>query len=430
MLRFDTLRGLSSRNLVRFAVVLAAVIGSFADAVDAGQTRGNGATFVPLGHMPETMAGFPTYANAVSGDGSTVVGYTWVGSSATIPFRWTAATGYQNLGTLGGTNSPNNNALAVSFDGSVVVGQSALPNGTVRGFRWTAQTGMEELQMGPQVSQTAEGVSADGLIVVGYNTVWTYPGGPGNLQTIPNLGAGTAQGHAISNNGQIVAGHSQVPGPLPHAIRWTPGGGTQDLGVTTGIESVAWCISGDGLVIGGEARDAAFFWRAFRWTAASGMVDMGTLGGPMSTAHGASHDGSVIVGKSLINSGSGSLRAFVWTESTGMRNLKDELLNAGATGLGSWILAQANDVSDDGSVIVGWGHPAQFAPAQPFIATFPSKQVPGDVTGDGFVDVSDLLAVISAWGPCPSPPASCPADVFSDGVVDVADLLYVINHWG
>lgn len=425
---FRSSRESGQKRVVFTAGVVSAIIGSFALRSVAVAGEPKAATFIGLGHMPETMPGLPTYANAVSGDGSTVVGYTWVSGSGTVPFRWTAAGGYQNLGTLGGTNSPNNSATAVSFDGSVVVGQSALPNGTVRGFRWTAETGMVELQMGLQVSQTAEGVSADGLIVVGYNTVWTYPGGPGNLQTIPNLGAGTAQGHAISNDGQLVAGHSQVPGPVPHAMRWTAKDGTEDLGVTTGIESVAWCISGNGLVIGGEARDAAFFWRAFRWTADDGMVDLGTLGGPMSTSHGASHDGSVIVGKSLINSQSSSLRAFIWTPQSGMQNLKEELLDAGATGAQNWlILAQANDVSDDGSVIVGWGHPTQFAPAQPFIATFPSDEVAGDINGDEVVNVVDLLAVISAWGPCA---AGCAADVFADGVVDIHDLLYVIAHWG
>lgn len=60
--------------------------------------------------------------------------------------------------------------------------------------------------------------------------------------------------------------------------------------------------------------------------------------------------------------------------------------------------------------------------------------VPGDINGDGVVNVSDLLAVINAWGPCPAPPQSCPADVApppnGDGVVNVSDLLMVINNWG
>lgn len=52
---------------------------------------------------------------------------------------------------------------------------------------------------------------------------------------------------------------------------------------------------------------------------------------------------------------------------------------------------------------------------------------PADISGNGSVDVSDLLAVINAWGPCPSP---CAADIVANGQVDVSDLLAVINAWG
>ncbi len=54
-------------------------------------------------------------------------------------------------------------------------------------------------------------------------------------------------------------------------------------------------------------------------------------------------------------------------------------------------------------------------------------ECPADITGDGTIDVLDLLAVLSAWGPCPP---ICPADVNSDGVVDVLDLLEVLAAWG
>jgi len=49
---------------------------------------------------------------------------------------------------------------------------------------------------------------------------------------------------------------------------------------------------------------------------------------------------------------------------------------------------------------------------------------PADVTGDGIVDVLDLLAVLGAWGT--SNPA---ADVTGDGIVDVLDLLAVLADW-
>lgn len=56
--------------------------------------------------------------------------------------------------------------------------------------------------------------------------------------------------------------------------------------------------------------------------------------------------------------------------------------------------------------------------------------VTGDVNGDGQVNVTDLLAVITSWGNCPPLPANCSADVNHDGLVNVADLLMVITNWG
>ena len=79
----------------------------------------------------------------------------------------------------------------------------------------------------------------------------------------------------------------------------------------------------------------------------------------------------------------------------------------------------------------GWGrinlNAALFAAAPP---------CPADVNHSHAVNVDDLLAVITAWGACPIPPALCPADVApigppqGNGVVNVDDLLLVITHWG
>lgn len=50
----------------------------------------------------------------------------------------------------------------------------------------------------------------------------------------------------------------------------------------------------------------------------------------------------------------------------------------------------------------------------------------GDVTGDHVVNVNDLLAVITAWGPC----SWSMADLNHDFAVNVDDLITVITHWG
>jgi len=60
------------------------------------------------------------------------------------------------------------------------------------------------------------------------------------------------------------------------------------------------------------------------------------------------------------------------------------------------------------------------------VVPMPAPLHPADVTGDGNVNVDDLLAVINAWGQC----IGCPADVNDDNLVNVDDLLAVINKWG
>lgn len=52
--------------------------------------------------------------------------------------------------------------------------------------------------------------------------------------------------------------------------------------------------------------------------------------------------------------------------------------------------------------------------------------VAGDITGDGMVNVLDLLEVITAWGPCQ---AMCAADLNGDATVNVLDLLTLISNW-
>lgn len=51
---------------------------------------------------------------------------------------------------------------------------------------------------------------------------------------------------------------------------------------------------------------------------------------------------------------------------------------------------------------------------------------PADVDNDSLVGVSDLLAVVDAWGSC----SGCDADIDGDSFVGVSDLLAVVDAWG
>ena len=50
-----------------------------------------------------------------------------------------------------------------------------------------------------------------------------------------------------------------------------------------------------------------------------------------------------------------------------------------------------------------------------------------DTNFDGSVNVTDLLALLAAWGPCAQP---CPPDINTDGNVNVTDLLALLAAWG
>jgi len=77
-------------------------------------------------------------------------------------------------------------------------------------------------------------------------------------------------------------------------------------------------------------------------------------------------------------------------------------------------------------VIGGWFDMAGSMP-NGYMAEWGTTCAPGDINGDAFVNVDDLLMVINSWGECAT--SDCPADANHNGFVDVDDLLEVINHW-
>ncbi len=366
-------------------VVFVAVVAGFGSLMGASSAFGtskppsgaSGASFQGLGQMPGSSCG--TQALGISGDGSVIVGAGCVSSGNNEAFRWTAAGGYQVLGDLGGGSS---DARAASFDGSVVVGQSIDTSGTPRAYRWTAAQGMVALpllQAGTS-GHEADSVTDDGTMVAGGNAWWKTSGQTGSF------GGGTCSALQaplrmvdLSADGSVAAGSGaggldMFGQQATNAYRSTPAGNCQDIDAVFNRNSDASGISADGTVIVGEMQVGSPY-LAFRWTASTGMVNLGSLGGGLSRATATSQDGSVVVGTSLTTTSSGSAHAFIWTARCGMLDLQTAL--KGAKIPSGWILQTATDVSEDGTVITGWGVSppppgSKFGQTEPWRAILPA----------------------------------------------------------
>jgi len=82
-------------------------------------------------------------------------------------------------------------------------------------------------------------------------------------------------------------------------------------------------------------------------------------------------------------------------------------------GLPDLVTVNEDDGESGGSVTVLLNNP-------------PADPCPGDINGDGFVNINDLLVLLGSWGPC----EGCPADLNGDGVVNIHDFLVLLNLWG
>jgi probable HAF family extracellular repeat protein len=335
----------------------------------AVSTASAAAILTPLGDLPGGV--FDSRANAVSADGSVVVG-TSSSTSGSQTFRWTAGGGMVGLGVLPGDafSEPG----GVSADGSVVVGYSGtvFPTFQTRAFRWTAGPGMVSLGVLPgDTSSTAKGVSGAGSVVAGASGSqtfrWTTGTGMVGLGTLP--GDTSSQATAISADGLAIVGNSGS-----HAYRWTAGTGMVDLGSLPGDDLVAneaTGVSANGSVIVGQSQ-----WEAFRWTA-SGMTGLGFLPGESnSRAEGVSGDGSVVFGTASIGEG---YVPFLWTAGSGMQQLGSVLaangVNPAADG---WTnLTAITGISADGHTIVGYGN--RSGGFEGFVAVIPTIPEPGSV---------------------------------------------------
>ncbi len=272
---------------------------------------------------------------------------------------------FRSLGDLPGGNTISL-GLGISRDGSTVVGQSTSLNGQ-EAFRWRLSTGMVglgDLPLG-MFQSAAYGADNTGAVVVGVGRIgifhptefiegfrWVDPG--------PMLGVGQVVigktrsfATAVDGSGTRVAGWgaSNSSGGTDSAV-WTPPAGLMvvpDLpGGLAGGEAHDISFDGEWVVGSSFSTNAPGpgVFEAYRWRVGAAAAEpLGDLPGDifLSDAQGVSDDGQIVVGYSISDQG---LEAFRWTPG-GMRGLGDLPMGAEAS--------VAFACSGDGFIIVGRG---------------------------------------------------------------------------
>jgi len=236
-------------------------LGTLIDSQAARASRAEGLFFVGLGYLP---GGTSSRANAVSADGSVVVGVSTSANSEEA-FRWTTAAGMVGLGFLPGGASSSANFI--SDDGQVIVGTVAFSNNPSRfgaAFRWTEAGGMTDLGVLPGALATiAQAISRDGRFVVGQSGAeafrWSEASGIVSLGRLP--GAQESSAIAVSDDGAVILGRSRSLGLPDEYFVWTEPDGLRSLRDVLGASGVnvsgwasltAEALSSDGNTIVGQ----------------------------------------------------------------------------------------------------------------------------------------------------------------------------------
>ena len=377
-------------------------------------------------------------ANGVSDDGSVVVGQNNSGG-----FVWTLD-GLQEIGGVA--------AIAADADGSFITGDRSFPSGDTAA-RYVATGGWTQFGgLGPSGCDSslssAYDISSDGQRCVGLGWdgcsanafLWSEAEG---MFKLPQIGPSSTRADTISGDGHVIGGWDQASNGSRRAAAWFENAKTGLWEETLVLESTSGNSGGYGEVNGSNGEGSFLVGSAdgvtdsssggFVYRADEGVQILGLLP-PETTPYGGgaldvSEDGEIVVGFQREGFGGGqSFRATYWTPETGLVDLKEHLNDLGAGIPAGFTLAAAQSISDDGTVICGWGYEGLFFFQDAWVVILPGgkpEPCPGDLNGDGRVDGGDLGLLLAAWGT--NDPA---ADLSVDGDVNGADLGLLLALWG
>ena len=338
---------------MRFFVRLVLAIGF----VFCGGVASVGDEIINLGVEAGRTTGMPQ----ISPDGKTVVGRDGPMSGPYSAYFWTKESGINYIEVFDPSHT-GNYAWGVSNDGTII-GASGWPFAAMY-IRTPdgVQTNFGSLTGKPtaHISAVARHGHYLGSYKNGISERHSFIWKDGVLTDIGGLEGGIdfTAASSFSSDGSTVAGSSYDENGR-QAIRWTAEDGTIGLGsLFAGLESDANDISADGTtIVGGSEYDASTISTLpFRWTEEEGMVRLANAGDFVTgSANDVSGDGSVIVGSMVVDNGDAvDPEAFIWTESLGLVNFEDFLVDRGLD-IAGWDFAAATAISDDASKIVGRG---------------------------------------------------------------------------
>jgi uncharacterized membrane protein len=412
----------------------------------------------PLDELPGSTG---SVAAGASADGSVIVGQCIFStpSSFSRACRWTGPNAVADLGLPVGWE-----ADAVSADGSTIVGGTS-DGSSYTAFRWPATGGFSILDLSASCPSRATGVSADGAVIVGIGGFrWTQETAVECFARAPNSGSTYVEG--ISGNGLVAVGtatfqtQDALGNPVTRfqSLRWTSTGTVLDLGMAATpypLAQYAAAANFDGSVVVGSTGLGVFV-----WTPASGVLDLTTLlrflgndltGWTLTDAKGVSADGSTITGfgtHQLAPGGPTRTEAWVATVPVLLTSQPTSKItsptcnatfSASATGSGAltyqWEIEMATNIwqhlaSDPAPLPCGSGSSVYAMPNDSPNVTIGITPCPG---GTGAPQHFHIRCVVSnACGSATSNEATytvCPADFDCSGSLAVADIFAFLNAW-
>jgi hypothetical protein len=261
------------------------------------------------------------------------------------------------------------------------------------------------------------------------------------MDAMPQQGTSSTRADTISGNGMVIGGWDQASNGSRRAAAWyedAKSGEWSEVLILEGTSGNAAGYgevngsNGDGSILLGSANgsstatDGAFVYREGSGVEILGMLPQNTSPAT-SGALDASEDGSIIVGFQREGfGGSQQFKASVWTQETGLIELKTYLNDMGANIPAAFTLAAGMSISDDGRVFCGWGYEGLFFAQEAWVAVIEGgNDCPADFDGDGTVGGGDLGLMLSAWG---SDDATF--DLDGSGTVNGGDLGLFLSFWG